>query len=404
MNKEAFDFENILGGCDLDALRLSEGWHNVNLANANSREGQELAKEYIEFHKRLLKKEHMDGLLEPNATYANERALEFARDSKRLKQAITSIGSVKSRRKNRVLCTNLSHMSIENACHRLGLDKPIVLEAVPEKGYQVDEDELRRVISRYGNNIVAVVSTHGTTQLGHIENLAESDLVKQLREDGAWLHIDGAYGGYISQLSTRMYLTFEENRSIPINAGDTSRFSSRIKDFPEADSITIDSYKFIGKAGTSLLLVDERKKPRYPSAPYYDQSPFTMLSTLPADAIAAWYHTMKNLGKEQGLKEMADEYVYLTKITANSIKQQTPLSLVISPQMNIIPVDCVNERISLYFRKALNEKGFRVGRLNIVGRDYQTHGLRIVISPKVEYQNIASSAKRLVTTINELYG
>src|SRR3989344_87714 len=236
--KEPYDFAQIVGSCTEEGRKAGAGWDNVNVADGSHKGTQELVRYFIDFHKRLLEAPEMEGLLEPSATLANYRALELARNATG---------------KNKVLCSNLSHISIARAADALRLE-PIVLDADPSD-YQVRDEEVARAIGLHGKDIAVIVSTCGTTQLGHVEKLAESECVQQLRSEGAWLHIDAAYGGYVGTLSKH---------------GKA--------EIPDADSITIDPYKFVGKPGVALLLVDKNKAPKT-NVEYYVHSPLTIHTT-----------------------------------------------------------------------------------------------------------------------------
>lgn len=357
---EPYDFAQIIGSCTKEGREAGTRWRKSNVANGSDKGVQELATYFVNYHKALLGKPAMNGLLEPDASSANFRALELARDSTG---------------RNKVLCSNLSHVSIARACHSLKL-APIVLDADPNNRYQVDNEELARAVSEHGKDIAAVVSTYGTTQLGNIEDLAERDLVKQLREDGAWLHVDAAYGGYIGTLSRHVK-----------------------KKIPDADSITIDHYKFVGEPGIALLLIDRNKTPK-PEVDYYVQSPFTLHTTLSAGPIASWYQTIKDCG-DYVLQDMANECVRIAYIAGEQVKANSG-KLVTPVQMSITPVELSSREEAIYVHGKLLEEGFSVGKMHIRGRNYETNGIRIVIIPRVPPEWQAGTALKLAGRISRL--
>ena len=281
IRKEPLDFAQIVGSCTEEGRKAGASWDNINLADGSHKGAQELAHYFIEWHKKLLGTPNMEGLLEPSASLANCRALELARNATR---------------KNKVLCSNLSHVSITRAAELLRLE-PIVLDVNPVN-YQVRDEELARAISQHGNDIAAIVSTYGTTQLGHIERLAENELVKQLRSEGTWLHVDAAYGGYVGKLSRHVKLGI-----------------------PDADSITIDPYKFVGKPGVALLLVDGEKSPR-PNVNYYIHSPRTFHTTLSTGPVAAWWQTVKDIGDNYGCREIPDQCEEIIRHSVARLQKQ----------------------------------------------------------------------------------
>lgn len=358
--REPVDFAQIVGSCTRSGRELGASWDNVNVANATDRTAQDLVIYFIDYHKNLLRKPNMNGLLEPNATLANFRALELARNSTG---------------KNKVLCSNLSHVSISNACISLGLE-PIVLDADPSQKYQVDNKELRRAVSEYGNDIAVVVSTYGTTQLGSIEDLAERELVKQLRDDGTWLHVDAAYGGYVGTLSTHV--------------------KTKV---PDADSITIDCYKFVGKPGIALLLFDKDKTPK-PNLDYYSHSPFTLHTTLSAGPVAAWYQTVRDCGNYV-LQDMANECIRIAYISGEQVKSNGG-RLVTPVQMSITPIELSSRYETNYIHRKLLDEGFSVGKIFIKGRNYETNGIRIVLTPRVPPEWQLGEALKLAGRISRL--
>ena len=242
--------------------------------------------------------------------------------------------------------------------------------------YQVDDKQLSNAISNHGNDIAAVVSTFGTTQLGNIEDLAERDSIKELRANDVWLHIDAAFGGYSASLSSH------------INT-----------EIPDSDSITIDPYKFIGKPGVALLLVDKEKTPKV-SIPYYSHSHFTLNTTLSAGPVAAWYQTLIDCG-DYVMQFMADECIRIAYIAGEQAKENN-CKLVNPVKLSIAPVQLGSRQQANYVHDKLLSEGFNVGKIHIEGRDYVTDGLRIVITPKVSPEVQAGSALEVASRISRL--
>lgn len=358
--REPLDFAMIIGSCTEEGRKAGASWDNVNVADGSNPKAQELARYFIDFHKRLLEVPEMEGLLEPSASLANYRALELARNTTG---------------RNKVLCSNLSHVSIARACDSLRL-KPIILDA-DRINYQVSEEQLSKATSEHGKDIAAVVSTYGTTQLGHVEKLAESELVKQLRSEGAWLHVDAAYGGYIGKLSRHART-----------------------DIPDADSVTIDPYKFVGKPGVALLLIGGEKAPK-PNIAYYVHSPLTVHTTLSAGPIAAWGQTVRDCGDVYGLREIADQCVEIARRSGAEL-QRNRVSLVRFPEMSIVPVALSSSEEADYLHDELLDKGFSIGKIRFVGSDYEVNGIRIVVTPKVNPERMYGTASELVRKIVEL--
>ncbi len=339
--QKTVDFETLIGTTTQSALDFANGWRNVNIANARDTQAQQLAEYFINFHTNLIGAPNFSGIIEPSAWLANERALQLARDSTQ---------------RSKVVCSNLTHISIKEACDKLGLDT-IVVDADPFNNYQVEEKELLQAISGKEGDIAAIVSTHGTTQLGNVENIEKFRIVKELREKGTWLHIDAAFGGVLTQVS---YL-----RKSPIM---------------ESDSVTIDPYKFLGASGSALLLAPQQKL-NSKDIPYYSHSKFTRYSTLDASPIAVWYKSVQDIGLKNGMSELADECVQqASRFTERLTEHNIPL--IRNPATIIVPIKTESRQETEQLRDYLHDKGYNVGRVVIEGNDYQTNGVRVACTPR----------------------
>lgn len=357
--REPIDFAQIIGSCTEDGRKVGALWDTINLADGLDESAQALARYYIRFHKELLGVANMEGLLEPSASLANYRALELARDATG---------------RNKVLCSNLSHISIAQAIHSLRLE-PVVLDVDP-KNFQVSDEQFAGAISKHGEDIAAIVATYGTTVLGHVERFAESEQVKQLRDEGVWLHIDAANFGYV---------------------GTLSRHVKEI--IPAADTITIDSYKFVGRPGVALLLVSEEKIPTH-NVTYYDHSPHTYHTTLSAGPVAAWAQTVKDYDDICGLQELANQCVEISRSVGNNLQTQG-INLVHIPELSTVPIALGSHDEVGHIHGQLLKTGFSVGKIHINARDYEIHGIRIVVTPKVNPEQIYQTVSKLADKIVE---
>ncbi len=364
--KHLLDFEQIIGLVTPSARKISSSWDEVNLASAENSYSQNLANYFISYHTNLLQRPDLTGLIEFSGSTANERALKIAKEKTG---------------KTKVLMSNLAHSSIQHAAQGqtgffsgIGLE-PIIVDVDHTANFQVNSDQLKKIIDQHGKEIAVIVSTYGTTQLGHAENIATQDSVKQLREDGTWLHVDAAYGGCYTLHSSFISHTI-----------------------PDADSYTLDPYKFVGKPGCSLLLI----KPTMLlplNVPYYEKSNFTPYTTHSMGPIVAWAQMVKDY-EPAGLQELANDCVLEARLAGMQLKS-AGVDLLYGPKMTIVPLRLYSQEQALHVRENLRQQGYQVGKLHIVGQDYQIDGIRFTVTPQVpEFHQLRRFVPALISTLS----
>jgi aromatic-L-amino-acid/L-tryptophan decarboxylase len=97
--------------------------------------------------------------------------------------------------KPRIYASTEVHHCIHRAAAVLGLGRQAVVTIPTDDGLRLDVDALRQRLQQdlaAGCTPIAVVATAGTTNTGSIDPIF--DLSRLCREQGIWLHIDGAYG------------------------------------------------------------------------------------------------------------------------------------------------------------------------------------------------------------------
>jgi aromatic-L-amino-acid/L-tryptophan decarboxylase len=128
------------------------------------------------------------------------------------------------------------HASITKAAKLAGFAPRNLRALATDRALRIDVDDLRRRIKEdraAGMRPFLVVASAGTTNTGAIDPIA--DIAGVAREEGLWLHVDGAYGGFF-QL--------------------TERGRDRFRGIEEADSITLDPHKGLFLPyGTGALVV-----------------------------------------------------------------------------------------------------------------------------------------------------
>ena len=128
------------------------------------------------------------------------------------------------------------HASITKAAKLAGFGAKNFRKLATDDQLRIDVDDLRRQIREdraAGMRPFLVVASAGTTNTGAIDPIA--DIVALAREEGLWVHVDGAYGGFF-QL--------------------TQRGRERFAGVDDADSITLDPHKGLFLPyGTGALVV-----------------------------------------------------------------------------------------------------------------------------------------------------
>jgi aromatic-L-amino-acid decarboxylase len=118
-----------------------------------------------------------------------------------------------------------THSSVERGLRVLGF-APGQLRRLPsDEGYRLDPAVLRRAISEdraAGRVPFCVVANAGTTNTGAVDPLPE--LAALCREEGLWLHADGAYGA----------------AAVLCDAG-----RARLKELESVDSLALDPHKWL---------------------------------------------------------------------------------------------------------------------------------------------------------------
>ncbi len=133
------------------------------------------------------------GLMTSGGAASNLTALKVARD-------IAAPGDVRRQgltgERLAVYCSSEAHATILEAADMLGLGEAAVRTIETDDGSRMRADRLEEALAadrRAGVRPVAIVGTAGTTGTGAIDPLpALADLASR---EGAWFHVDAAYGG-----------------------------------------------------------------------------------------------------------------------------------------------------------------------------------------------------------------
>jgi aromatic-L-amino-acid decarboxylase len=236
------------------------------------------------------------------------------------------------------------HASVTKAAMLAGFPVRNVRKVAADPSLRMDVDALRRMVVEdraAGLAPFAVVASAGTTNTGAIDPIAA--IADVAAEEGLWLHVDGAYGGFF-QL--------------------TERGRERFRGIERADSITLDPHKgMFLPYGTGALVVRDGRKLR--DAHHIGTSAY--LQDLAEDAhipnfteysaelsrdfrgLRVWFPL--KLHGVAAFREALDEKLDLTQHLYEELKAMPELELPWPPDLTVVPFrrrdgdDAANRRL-----------------------------------------------------------
>ena len=235
---------------------------------------------------------------------------------------ITALYALREVRRGDVVVAPKSvHVSIDKACKLMGLKlvKTSLLE-----DYTPDLDEICSIARKYGERVVAVVFTAGTTDLGIVEPVDK--FVKQCSVDVP-IHVDAAYGGLLA-----IFLR-KHDSSIP-------RFDFSVEN---VYSITVDTHKIISPIPGSILLyrTSELEEATSFPAPYMPEGrQRTLLGTRTGGVVAAIWSILEVEGFD-GLEKLALELMEKTMYLVKRLREEG-FTLVKKPVLPLVAIRVEN--------------------------------------------------------------
>jgi len=150
----------------------------------------------------LLGKSDVCGNIITGGTEANIMAMRAARNTAQIDDPTIKFPEI--------IVPKSAHFSFKKAADMLCLD---IKEAKFGQDYTVDINSVEKLIS---DNTVAVVAVAGTTELGKIDPV--NDISDICLENGLYLHVDAAFGGFSRIDSKTVYLSIRKAERNIINA------------------------------------------------------------------------------------------------------------------------------------------------------------------------------------------
>jgi L-2,4-diaminobutyrate decarboxylase len=165
------------------------------------------------------------GVMTSGGTASNVLAITLARSAAAAKLGVDVLksGLPSEARRWRIVCSDQAHFSVQRAAAQLGLGRDAVVAVASTPSGQMDLEVLDATLASFdadGLELLALVATAGTTDLGVIDPLA--DVAERARRADAWYHVDAAVGG--------AFLLSEKLRP-------------QLRGIELADSITVDFHK-----------------------------------------------------------------------------------------------------------------------------------------------------------------
>ena len=270
------------------------------------------------------------GVMTSGGTASNVLAMTLAR-SKAAAQSghdVLRAGLPSSANRWRILCSDQAHFSIQRAAAQLGLGRDAVILVPTNASGAMDLaalDVTRGDIKSDGLEIIAIVGTAGTTDIGAVDPLG--DIALRAREDGAWFHVDAAVAG--------AFLL-------------SNNLRTQLDGLSSADSVTIDFHKLWWQPfnARALVLRDQADFDLLRvTSDYLDRGDELegminlvgrSLDTSRRFDAAKVVATLRTLGRV-ALGEMVDRVVEITNYAASSIEAD-PVLYLVAPSSSVMCV------------------------------------------------------------------
>ncbi len=272
-----------------------------------------------------------DAVFTAGATQSNFMGLLLARDAAIQSQwdwPVQQKGLPPDAHRLRFLCSEVAHFTVEKSASQLGLGSNSVLKVAVDDSFRMIPAALAEQLNNLRNQDLipaAIVATAGTTDFGSIDPLPE--IAALAHSDGAWLHVDAAYGSALLLSSCHRH---------------------RLQGIAQADSISMDFHKKFWQAiscGAFLLRDSAHFRKLQVHADYLNPEAHDALgvpnlvnrslaTTRRFDALKLWL-SFQVLGREK-FGQMIDRTIELAAHAAAMIKQNPRLELLHEPQSGCV--------------------------------------------------------------------
>lgn len=267
------------------------------------------------------------GHLTSGGTVANLTGMKLALH--RTAPEVRRQGLVSAGRRLAVYVSDQVHFSLDRAMDVLGLGMDALRKVPSSPDATADVDAMAEAIRKdreQGWEPMAVVGIVGTTTSGAVDPLPRlADLAK---DEGAWFHVDAAYGGAV---------------------GLSSDYPDLLAGLDRADSVTVDAHKWffvpfvaggilhkdpgheLDAFQTSALYIPPTGGPGRPPTDYYQRG---IAGTRRFNALKVWM-TLKNVGADW-YSSVVDRQIALARRAGEAIGGTSDWEIAISPTTAIV--------------------------------------------------------------------
>ncbi len=272
-----------------------------------------------------------DGTFTTGGSLSNYMGLLLARDAfieRKWNWSAQKSGLPPEASKLRILCSEVSHFTVEKSASQLGLGTDSVVRVSVDERFRMDPASLRnalRHIRSSGLLPMAIVGTAGTTDFGSIDPVTE--LAAIAKSEQVWLHVDAAYGGAL------LFSTKHHDKLAGIGA---------------ADSLSVDFHKLFWQPipCSAFLLRDSdnfrfiRMHADYLNPETHEEEGVpnlvtnSVLTSRRFDALKLWI-SFQSLGRNK-LGAMIDRTIALASHAAEVVRRIPNLELVSEPQLSTV--------------------------------------------------------------------
>jgi L-2,4-diaminobutyrate decarboxylase len=258
------------------------------------------------------------GLITPGGTTSNAIGILLARENF---AADTMHKGVDSTSKHYlVVPKGIGHYSVKSAQMWIGCGNNLI--EVETKDFRYDLDDLKKKVTKYKGQIMAVVAYAGDSRTMSVDNFKEIASIVKSIDSSIWLHADACHG---------------------FSLGFSNTLKRKLDGIELFDSITTDPHKVMNSPYTvsALLVKDPRKLQTVSSmSDLIMQEQYAFGQITPFVGSKSWvslklWFAMKHIGK-QGFGEIIDKRHQLACTLAEMVTEDKDYTLVNKVDINAV--------------------------------------------------------------------